>query len=226
MLKQGQVEVDPTNFIQDYKDSALIHRTVVEELNSNIKQLGESKITSMMESKDFRKGIIQLEWEQKRMLMQMEDLQNKMKDIQFMKVTREIQLYLSNEDYEGKKSEEIGKLEQTILTQLKHHEKNVREKKRIMKDLGKTVKSRDSENSSMDNDLAELNVTVNERRHIDEVNADRRSNTGTEKRYQEIVQRRKLVDLAKAQAQEVAVLRAEVERLRMRTFPALVQVEH
>lgn len=30
--------------------------------------------------------------EQKRMLMQMEDLQNKMKDIQFMKVTREIQL--------------------------------------------------------------------------------------------------------------------------------------
>lgn len=41
-----------------------------------------------------------------------------------------------------------------------------------MKDLGKTVKSRDSENSSMDNDLAELNVTVNERRHIDEVNGN------------------------------------------------------
>lgn len=56
--------------------------------------------------------------------------------------------------------------------------------------------------------------------------ADRRSDSGAEKRYQDIVQRRKLVDLAKAQAQEVAVLRAEVERLRMRTFPALVQVEH
>ena len=52
-----------------------------------------------------------------------------------------------------------------------------------------------------------------------------RSETGAEKRMQDIVQRRKLVDLAKAQAQEVAVLRAEVERLRMRTFPALVQVE-
>lgn len=56
--------------------------------------------------------------------------------------------------------------------------------------------------------------------------ADRRSDAGKDKRYMEIVQRRKLVDLAKAQAQEVAVLRAEVERLRMRTFPALVQVEH
>jgi hypothetical protein len=59
------------------------------------------------------------------------------------------------------------------------------------------------------------------------VSADTRSGVGArDQRYKEIVQRRKLVDLAKAQAQEVAVLRAEVERLRMRTFPALVQVEH
>ena len=42
----------------------------------------------------------------------------------------------------------------------------------------------------------------------------------------DIITRRKLVDLAKAQAQEIAILRAEVERLRMRTFPALVQVDH
>lgn len=66
---------------------------------------------------------------------------------------------------------------------------------------------------------------VNERRHIEEVNASNKEEGSAEKRYAEIVQRRKLVDLAKAQAQEVAVLRAEVERLRMRTFPALVQVE-
>jgi len=44
--------------------------------------------------------------------------------------------------------------------------------------------------------------------------------------HKQIVQRRRMVDLAKAQSQEVAMLRAEVERLRMRTFAALVQVEH
>lgn len=45
----------------------------------------------MVDSKDFRKSIIQLEWEYKKMMMEMEDLQNKMRDIQNLKVTREIQ---------------------------------------------------------------------------------------------------------------------------------------
>ena len=53
------------------------------------------------------------------MLMQLEDFQNKMKDVQSMKVTREIQLYLTNADYDGRKQEEIGKLEQTILQQIR-----------------------------------------------------------------------------------------------------------
>jgi len=43
--------------------------------------------------------------------------------------------------------------------------------------------------------------------------------------HKEIVQRRRMVELSKAQSQEVAMLRAEVERLRMRTFAALVQVD-
>ena len=47
-----------------------------------------------------------------------------------------------------------------------------------------------------------------------------------ERRMQTIITRRKLVDLAKTQSSDIGVLRAEVERLRMRTFPALVQVEN
>jgi len=42
--------------------------------------------------------------------------------------------------------------------------------------------------------------------------------------HKEILQRRKMVDRAKQQSQEVALLRAEVERLRMRTFAALVDI--
>ena len=57
------------------------------------------------------------------------------------------------------------------------------------------------------------------------LSADQSKEAGASRRMQDIITRRKLGDLAKAQAQEIAMLRAEVERLRMRTFPALVQVE-
>ena len=37
LLKQGQVEVDPGNFIPDFRDSVLVHRSVIEDLNATIK---------------------------------------------------------------------------------------------------------------------------------------------------------------------------------------------
>ena len=46
-----------------------------------------------------------------------------------------------------------------------------------------------------------------------------------EAKMQDIVLRRRLVETAKAQSQEISQLRAELERLRMRTFPALVQAD-
>ena len=54
---------------------------------------------------------------------------------------------------------------------------------------------------------------------------DHEDDTIRQQRMNDIITRRKLVDLAKAQASEIGLLRAEVEKLRMRTFPALLQVE-
>ena len=36
LLKQGQVEVDQGNFIPNYRQSLLLHRSVVEDLNGTI----------------------------------------------------------------------------------------------------------------------------------------------------------------------------------------------
>uniref|UniRef100_H3AEI8 Cilia- and flagella-associated protein 43 n=1 Tax=Latimeria chalumnae TaxID=7897 RepID=H3AEI8_LATCH len=225
LFKQGQVEVDNGDFIADYRDSILLHRSVVEDLNGVIKTLGEQKIASMIESKDFRKGIVQLEWEHKKMQMEMEDLNNKARDIQNMKMTKDILKYLNDPDYESGISKQIAVLEKTIQAQEKHHIKNVNRYKRILKDLKQHIKHKEKENKKMDEDLQEMLVSTSERKHIyTAIAAGKNTQSAAEIRYQDIVQRRKLVDLARAQTQEVAVLRAEVERLRMKTFPALVQM--
>lgn len=48
----------------------------------------------------------------------------------------------------------------------------------------------------------------------------------TEERYQEIVQRKNLKDLAQAQVEELSFLQAEVDRLRTKNFPSLNQFKH
>ena len=39
-------------------------------------------------------------------------------------------------------------------------------------------------------------------------------------KYQEIIERRHLIDLARLQAKDISILRDEVEKLRLKTFPA------
>ncbi|KAL0964460.1 hypothetical protein UPYG_G00324140 [Umbra pygmaea] len=221
VLKQGQVEVEHEDFVADYSDAILLHRSVVEDLNKTIRALGEQKIATMVVRKDFRKGIIQQEWEHKRMRMQMEDLNNKSKDIKKLHVTRELREYLHETDHEKRTSEQFSTLEKTIALQEKTHQKKVKHCKEMLEQLNKQAKMRAKKNIAMDEQLAHMNVTVAERRHIYEAIAmEKNHESDAEERYQEIIQKKKLVELAKAQAEEVAFLRVAVERLRLKNFPA------
>lgn len=41
-------------------------------------------------------------------------------------------------------------------------------------------------------------------------------------RYENLLKKQKLTNISKQQAEQISILQAEVERLRMKTFPALV----
>ena len=68
----------------------------------------------MHESKEFRKGIHLLAWQLKEMFMRAEDFQSAAQDLQLLRVTKELQGYLSETDQRQSKNQEITTLEKTI----------------------------------------------------------------------------------------------------------------
>ncbi|MBN3297202.1 CFA43 protein, partial [Amia calva] len=221
-MKQGQVEVQTGNFIPDYSNCVLIDRSVVEDLNRTIKALGKQKISSMVKTKDIHKDIAHKEWQQKKMQMQTDDLNHKIRDIQMMRVSREMQAYLSETDYDNNLSKQISNMKKTLSMQEKIHKKKVNKAKKSVQQLIRQTAQKAQDSATLDQQLQDMMISVAEKRHIcDAIAMEQNQESSAEERYKDILQRKRLVDLAKAQAQEVAILRAEVERLRMKTFPAL-----
>ncbi|XP_039994475.1 cilia- and flagella-associated protein 43 [Xiphias gladius] len=227
LLKQGQVEVPTADLTADYTDSVLLHRSVVEDLNRTIRMLGEQKIASMVECKDFRKGIIQLDWEHKLMRMQIEDLNNKARDIQMLRLSEEQQDYLNRTDRDIRVSKQVSILEKTIAYQEKTHLQSVQHRIKKIEQLQRQAAMKAEKNTILEQQLPHMQVTVAERGHIYEAIASEENQAAkTEERYREIVQKKNLEDLSRAQAEYLSFLWAELERLRMKNFPSLDQLKH
>lgn len=91
LIKQGQVEINPGTGVRNYTNCLLLSRRVVESLNKVILSHGKQKITIMVDCKNLKKGIRQLEWEHKKMKMTIEDYIQKQRDITYLKLSKEIQ---------------------------------------------------------------------------------------------------------------------------------------
>ncbi|XP_077093181.1 cilia- and flagella-associated protein 43 isoform X3 [Siphateles boraxobius] len=227
LLQQGQVEVEAGDFIVDCTDALLIHRGVIEDLNSTIRALGDQKIASMVECKDFRKGIIQQEWDHRRMTMELEDLSNKARDIQILRITQEIQDYLNETSNDNMVSKHLTTLERTIDLQETTHQKKIETCKKQIKHLNRQDARMREKNAALDLRMADMEITVAERRNIVEAVAmGDNKKTEAEKNYQDIILRKKLLNIVGAQSEEILLLRAEVEKLRMKNFPSLSQLHY
>ncbi|KAM5271833.1 cilia- and flagella-associated protein 43 [Ctenodactylus gundi] len=225
LLKQGQVELENFQQTLEYPDAILINRTIIEDLNSVIRTQGQKKVDSMMKSKEVHKGIYQIEWDHKKMEMEMEDLNQKAWDIQMLFFSRDRQKYLNEPNYETLIAIQIGIMEQTINVIDKTHKKNVENCKKILKNLGKVSNQKDVANYTLSCNLREELVAVSERKDICNVIGTKLTCEKIAKeRYTNMMQRQKLTSIAKEQAGQIAVLEAELERLRMKTFPALTKM--
>ncbi|XP_073858759.1 cilia- and flagella-associated protein 43 isoform X14 [Macaca fascicularis] len=225
LLKQGQVELENFQLVLEYSDAILINRNIIEDLNSVIRTQGQKKIASMMETKDVHKRILQIEWEHKKMEMEREDLNQKAWDIQMLFFSRDRQKYLNEPNYEALISIQIGIMEQTIAVLDKTHKKNVENCKKLLKKLGKFSNQKDIANYTLSCNLREELVAVSERKDIcNAMGSKLTCEKIVKERYENMMQQQKLTHISKQQAEQISILQTEVERLRMKTFPALVQM--
>ncbi|XP_040418844.1 cilia- and flagella-associated protein 43 isoform X2 [Cygnus olor] len=221
LLKQGQVELESTE-IPDYTDAIIINKSVVEELNCSIMAQGEKKIASMVERKDFSRGIFLLEWEHKKMRMQIEDLKQKARDIAMLPISKDRQLFLTMLNYDSHIAHRISVMKQTLDVMDKLHKKNTKNRQKRIRELAKCIALKEQANYELSLQLKEMLVSVSERRHISRAaDIQRISERNAKQRYREILKQKNLRDLIKEQEKQFGILQAEAERLRSRTFPIL-----
>ncbi|NXO29551.1 CFA43 protein, partial [Cisticola juncidis] len=211
LLKQGQVELESTQ-IPDYSDAVLIDRSVVEELNCSLAAQGEKKITAMVEFKDFSKGIIQLEWEHKKMEMQIQDLKEKARDIVILPISKDCQLFLTVQNYDTHIAQHLAGMEQSLGVMDELHKKNVKKHQKKVRELKKSIHLKEQANYDLSLQLKEMLISVSERMHIFKA-ADTRdiSEKITRQRYQEIVKQKYLRILIREQEKQLAILQSEAE---------------
>ncbi|KAM8852552.1 cilia- and flagella-associated protein 43 isoform 6-T6 [Synchiropus picturatus] len=171
LLKQGQVEVPITYLAPDYSDAVLLHRSVVEDLNRTIQALGEQKIATMEETKELRKGLIQMEWENKKRRMQIEDLKIKARDIQMLRLTEDQKEYLNKIDRDSRVSKQVSTLKKTIEFHKKAHFKAIEKHRVKIKQLKSQAGKKAEENAELDQQIRSMEVTVSELSHIWEATA-------------------------------------------------------
>ncbi|CAD7947262.1 unnamed protein product [Amoebophrya sp. A25] len=247
-LKQGQVEVPPAAVVTDYSDAITFHKEVVEGRNRRIIDLGAEKVAILESVREFRKKINLVIYDQAMLALQKTDLNERTKDVQFLKVTKDVQELLKGGDEKKRqkaiellerKLDHIGKTTVSTVAALKmKHSKTSMELKKLQQ-----------LNLSLSDELEDLVSSVSEREKIKKLSAGsgpepaplhqigkRKKIIGGggaiaevnykagNPRFAEARRRKVMQDRISNNDEELKGLRTELDRLRQKTFPSFVQV--
>jgi hypothetical protein len=119
-----------------------------------------------------------------------------------------------------------GVLSLLVCLQTAHGSKRAQREQAYRK-LQKQINEKFAANEKLDASIMDASVAVAQREQISAMQKTAADKEGmARRRMKEVVTRRRLLELARAQTDEVDILREELDRLRQRTFPSFHQLQH
>lgn len=152
--------------------------------------------------------------------LQAEELVIRTRDLQLLHVTKEMQEFLRSGD-ENAQAAEILSLDKNAEYNDIAQKHRIKGKNDIIDKTNRLIQQKRNENSKLDEQLLALETSFGDRKRIYEMTRSKNDNTEAQKATKDVFIRRRLVDLSKSQTQDLVVLREEVQRLRLRTYPNL-----
>lgn len=249
-VKQGQVEVPQAAVVTDYADAVIVDKEVLECRNRRIREIAKEKVNHLHTVKDFRKRLLELDWQHRMLNHKTMDLEERTKDVHMLRVTKGLQSLLSGQGEESRASAEAQMLEKKI----EHLNASMQRKEDTLRStLGgyhRAVKLKQRENSMLEKKLRELQQNVIQREHIRRLRAPTAGGAavgekGVKKkvvggggaieenegevraataRFRDLKLRRNMMEAAKRHTDEIDLLRQELDRLRQKTFPSFVRL--
>ncbi len=228
-VKQGNDEVDQDAVISNYQNGLLIPSNVVEKFNKRIQTHGKEKINVLSKIKQFRRKINIIDWNAKHLSMQAHHYEEYITDLQLLRVTRDLQQVIRVGSDESQTKARLEKIAQRKEFLSKNAEVKIAALKKFNDELSKQYKDKLTEMDSLNNTLGSLQLDVVQRRSVQASRNAARGTTGdagatATLKMKKVVERRQLVDTARAQAEEIDYLRQELDKMRQRTFPSFAKV--
>jgi len=126
-----------------------------------------------------------------------------------------------------KKDEDIKK---RLDNQIKALEENTKKRTKDITDklkkMQREIKEKDAENEELEKKARDLKQAVESRQQIIDLKSAASSDGGNDpaKKFKEVANQRKMMDVIKQQEEEIMFLQDELDRLRARTFPSFAHL--
>ena len=232
-IQQGLVELDDTDVVSVLSDVQLLGRAELSEVNAAIRLKGQQKLGLMRDMQTFSQQRRLLQWRHRLLQLQHEQALDVTTQLQLLRVTKDMQMQLKDRE-EGRAETGLGDAAldtAAIERKMDFVRAAVRslntDKQQELHRLTRRRQRLHKENSELKKRVEMLKEAVGQRQAIEVLReeGEREREDGERRKMREVVARRRLVDLARLQTEEITWLRGQVDGLRRKTFASFAGVK-